>query len=95
MKNLLWLALGAMALCGCSTVEKTAEEAIPPVVVTKITEKIKLDGKFDEKAWAKAPAYNLEFANDAVGWPSAEFNRIVQDKYEGAKVRFLYDDKYL
>ncbi len=95
MKNVLLLALGAITLCGCSSMQKTGEEVIPPVVVTKINEPIKLDGRLDEKVWAKVPVYNLEFANDAAGLPMAEYNRVIQDKYEGAKVRFLYDDKYL
>ena len=95
MKNLLLGVAAAVIFCGCGSIKECKETAIPEITVTKISEKIVLDGKLDEKVWAKAPAYTLGFVNEVAGWPAAERDRVLQDKYESAKVRFLYDDKYL
>ena len=95
MKSILWCMLVAVTLCGCSSVKNSSEAVVPAVEVIKISEAIKLDGKLDEKIWSKAPAYTLTFVNEVAGWPAAERDRVLQDKYESAKVRFLYDDKYL
>lgn len=94
-KFLFGIAAAAAVLCGCNSVTNTPEAAIPSVTVTKISKAIKFDGKLDEEAWKNAPKYKLVFANEVSGWPVAERNRVLQDKYESASVSFLYDDKYL
>ena len=61
MKKLLLCAAAAALFCGCSSVKQCKEEAAPSITVTKISEKIVLDGKLDEKVWAKAPNLNKMF----------------------------------
>ena len=95
MKNVLWCLLTAVIFCGCSSLQICQEEATPSVTVTRINSKITFDGKLDEKIWSEVPSYNLGFTDDAAAWPVVESNRIKQDKFEGTRVQFLYDDKYL
>lgn len=95
MKSILLSLLAAVIFCGCNSVTENSTQATPSVVVTRINEKINLDGSLDEKIWSQVPAYTLVFADEVAGWPDAERERILQDKYESAKVRFSYDEKYL
>lgn len=97
MKKFLCLAAAAAMFCGCNSIKNPPVPAAGscPITVTRINQPIKLDGRLDEKVWAKVPKYKLEFANEIGAWPQAEQDRYLQDKYESATVSFLYDDKYL
>ena len=64
------------------------------IVAVKAAGKVTLDGKLNEGAWAKAPAYAfmLPARNFGVVMPKVAKN---PDPFESGIVKLVYDDKYL
>lgn len=67
----------------------------PEIAIHKSTGAIKVDGRIDEKAWQKAPVYDLVLYDAAFEQPKREYERIHADKFEGGKMRILYDKDYV
>jgi len=66
-------------------------------VIAKYTsEPVKLDGKLDEGAWAKAPAYSLVLPLKSYSSMPESMQRLIgTDLREKASVKLLWDDNYL
>ena len=89
---------GCMLAClaaGCLSVSEKKEVPQPPVVITKTAAAITLDGKLDEEAWKSTPVFELVYADKTGTMLPREADMVRKDKFEGARVRLLYDDKYL
>jgi hypothetical protein len=67
----------------------------PHCQVVKTSGAVVIDGALDEAAWANAPAVELGQINLLAGHQPCTRYAARFDVYETAKVRFLYDDKYL
>ena len=89
---------GCMLAClaaGCLSVSEKKEEAQPSIVITKTASAITLDGKLDEAAWKNTPAFELVYADKTGTMFPREADMVRKDKFDGGRVRLLYDDKYL
>ena len=95
MKRIFVACTLALAVTGCTTGNVPQEAEQPSIVVTKTTETIKLDGKLTEKVWKTVPAFELRYNDKTAGLPPKEAARVRKDKFEGARARVVYDDKYL
>ena len=64
------------------------------IVAVKASGKVTLDGKLNEGAWAKAPAYTFQAParNYGTVMPKVAKN---PDPFESGTVKLVYDDKYL
>lgn len=96
LKNLLYssgTALLALGLNACSTlVSDNRAEA----VASYISHPIQLDGKLDDPAWYKTPAYPLVHADEQFSRAIPEIRRFFRNGVvEPGKVRLLWNDKYL
>ncbi|MBE6367974.1 MAG: hypothetical protein E7052_08740 [Lentisphaerae bacterium] len=89
------LSAGVLSGCCCKVESVPAPAEVAPVVISKISTPIKFDGKLDETVWKNAPAYSLHHNSEVSNWPEKSRNRVLGDKFENGKVKFLYDDKYL
>ena len=89
------LILASLAAGCCSVDQCSKEPANPKVVVTKTNQAIKLDGKLDEAVWQTTPAFELLYADKTATMLPREAAMVRKDKFEGARARLLYDDKYL
>ena len=96
LKNLLYssgAALLALGLNACSTLvtENRAE-----AVATYISHPIQLDGKLDDPAWYKTPAYPLVHADEQFSTFQPEIRDFFKNGVvESGKVRLLWNDRYL
>ena len=89
---------GCMLAClaaGCLSVSEKKEEPQPSIVITKTAAAITLDGKLDEEAWKKTPVFELVYADKTGTMLPREADMVRKDKFDGGRVRLLYDDKYL
>jgi hypothetical protein len=85
----------ACLAAGCASVDDKKEAEQPSITVSKTTGIITLDGKLDEKAWQSTPAFELQYADKTAAMAPREAAMVRKDKFEGARARLLYDDKYL
>lgn len=98
MKKILILAgtaLLSFLLSGCTGLMNDQAPEQPPMVVTRITEPVVLDGKLDEPFWAKLPKHELVYDDEMNARCRAEAIRARKEAYEGAWVKVAYDDKYV
>ncbi len=97
MKHFYLTAAAVAAFIGMSQSGCVSSSGNRPEVVASYTAKpVVLDGKLDEDAWMKTPAYSLLHAREQY----ASFHPEIRKKFrngviEPGKVRLLWDDKYL
>lgn len=100
-KELLLTSLAAV--CAVALMNRSAlggeniDKVYTPVMIAKFTtEPVKLDGKLDEAAWAKAPAYSQELPLKAyANMPEVMQRNIGTNLREKGAIKLLWDDKYL
>ena len=97
IKEIFTAALAGVVLAGCccnTCVEfKEVDPDNYPVSAKRVTEKITVDGKLEEKVWQQTPAVELIQIPFFRGYGKA-LARVKQDKFQTAGIRFAYDDKY-
>ena len=87
--------IAAVLFSGCASGNLPGCSEQPPMIVTRITEPVKLDGKLDEPFWAKLPKHELAYDDEMNTRCRTEAIRARQEAYEGAWVKVAYDDKYV
>ena len=95
MKRVFAACMLALIAAGCATGNAPQEAPQPVITVTKTDAVIKLDGKLSEKVWQNVPAIELCYADKTADLPPKEAAMVRKDKFEGGRVRLIYDDKYL
>ncbi|MHB9137820.1 MAG: carbohydrate-binding family 9-like protein [Victivallaceae bacterium] len=79
-----------------SGAESDNSNAGAAVIAKYTSEPVKIDGKLDEGAWAKAPAYSLALPLKAYSsQPESMQKTVGTDLREKASVKLLWDDNYL
>ncbi|MBO4630491.1 MAG: carbohydrate-binding family 9-like protein [Lentisphaeria bacterium] len=97
MKHFYLTAAAAAAFIGLSQSGCVTSSGNRPEIVASYTRQpVALDGKLDEAAWQKTPAYFLVHAREQY----TSFHPEIRKKFrngviEPGKVRLLWDDKYL
>lgn len=95
-KNIMKAAgavLLALGLNACSTLGTGSR---PEVVATYISYPITLDGKLDNPAWHRTPAYTLVHAQEQYRNMPRDIREFYRNGVvESGKVRLLWNDKYL
>lgn len=100
-KFLVFTGMAAAAVlltgCFCNTQDyvPTEIENVPEITVRQSSGAINIDGKLDEKAWQQAAVYDLVYYDNSLDQPKREHLRVNADKFEGGKVRMLYDKDYI
>ena len=88
-----------LAACAVSLVSFSAagyDLGSSEVIAKYISEPVKLDGKLDESAWSKAPAYSLSLPLKSYSTLPESIQKNLGDKLqEKGKVKLLWDDNYL
>src|SRR5918912_4187780 len=82
LRAILFIALCMMTIPIC--VADGQSRQLPVYEVSRTTQTIKVDGKLDEAAWARAPVANLVLNNDGSPSPAKTEARVLYDE------RFLY-----
>lgn len=95
-KNLLNAAGAILLALGLNACSSFSTDSRPEAVATYVSLPIRMDGKLEEPAWYKTPAYSLvhaemQFKNSAPDVQKFFRNGVV----EAGKVRLLWNDKYL
>lgn len=85
----------AVVLSGCASGNIFNSHTQTPIIVTRINEPVKLDGKLEEPFWAQLPEHHFTQIDDISNKSPLEAARARQDKFQGAWVKAAYDDKYV
>ncbi len=101
MQKIFLLIAAAFLLAGCISNSETAavpgeiDESDVFVTIVKARSPIILDGKLDDAAWQNAPAVELCMFDTVSKLPPKQRKILSLDKFDKARAKLLYDDKYL
>ena len=101
MQKMFLLFAAALLLAGCNFNSESAvvsgelDETDAFVTIVKVKSPILLDGKLDDLAWQKAPAVEMCMFDTVTNQPPRQRKLLSLDKFDKARVKLLYDDKYL
>ena len=95
-KNLLNAAGAVLMALGLNACFSFNSDSRPEAVATYVSLPVRVDGKLEEPAWHKTPAYTLVHAEEQFRRSAPDVQKFFRNGVvEAGKVRLLWDDKYL